>query len=99
MPHQETVLHAILQQVPWDEFERLCAAHGAGQHARGFTKSQFVMLLYAQVADAASLRDIEAGMTSHAEQFRGLGVVLARRSPTRSPGDPPPCSQRCSRTW
>ena len=74
-------MHAILQQVPWDEFERLCAAHGADQWARGFSsRSQLVALLYAQVAGAASLRDIEAGMSSHADRLHGLAVVPARRS-------------------
>ncbi|MDQ2804720.1 MAG: IS4 family transposase [Pseudomonadota bacterium] len=81
MPYQDSVLHAVLQQVPWAEFERLCAAHDAERDARGFSaKSQFVALLYAQLAGALSLRDIEAGMSSHAGQFHGLGVVPARRS-------------------
>jgi hypothetical protein len=37
VPHQDSVLHALLQQVPWAEFERLCAVHGADQDARGYS--------------------------------------------------------------
>ncbi len=81
VPKQDSVLHAVLQQVPWDEFERLRAAHGADRHERGFSaRSQLVALLYAQLAGAASLRDIEAGMSSHADRLHPLGVVPARRS-------------------
>lgn len=81
MPHQGSVLHAVLQQVPWEEFKALCQAHGVGRYERGFsTKSQLVALLYAQVAGAASLRDIEAGMSSHADRLHALDVTPARRS-------------------
>lgn len=81
MPHENTVFHSVLQGVPWNEFDRLVAVHGADQRARGFsTKSQFVAMLYAQLAGAGSLREIEAGQQSHAKRFYHVGARPARRT-------------------
>ncbi len=44
------------------------------------TKSQLVALLYAQFSGAASLREIEAGLNSHAVRLYHLGAAPARRS-------------------
>ena len=81
MPHQNTVFHAILQWVPWNEFDRLVEEHGADERARGFSsRSQFVAMLYAQLSGAGSLREIEAGQQSHADRLYHLGARPARRS-------------------
>jgi hypothetical protein len=64
-----------------NELDRLVALHGADDRERGFdTKSHFVALLYAQLSGASSLREIEAGMKSHAGRLYHLGAVPARRS-------------------
>ena len=81
MRHQNSVFHAVLKQVPMNEFDRLVALHGADDGERGFdTKSHFVALLYAQLSGASSLREIEAGMKSHEGRLYHLGAVPARRS-------------------
>ena len=81
MRHQNSVFHAVLKQVPMNALEQLVARHGADDRERGFdAKSHFVALLYAQLAGASSLREIEAGMKSHEARLYHLGAVPARRS-------------------
>ena len=81
MQHQNTVFHGMLKHVPWGEFERLVAAHGADFRVRTLaTKDQFVALLYGQLSGAASLREIVTGMESHAPRLYHLGVDPVRRS-------------------
>src|SRR3954447_20454247 len=51
MRHQNSVFHAVLKHVPWDEFDRLVAEHCADARVRRLTtKSQFVAMLYGQLA-------------------------------------------------
>jgi len=81
MQHQNSVFHGILKHVPWGEFERLVEEHGTDFRVRALTtKSQFVALLYGQLSGAASLREIEAGLESHAARLYHLGTQPARRS-------------------
>lgn len=81
MLHQNTVFHALVKHVPWASFERLVEEHGADHRVRTLTtKSQFLALLYAQLAGAASLREIEAGLESHATKLYHLGAAPACRS-------------------
>ncbi len=81
VPHENSVFHAVLQGVPWTEFDRLVEVHGADERVRGFsTRSQFVAMLYAQLSGAGSLREIEAGQKSHAQRFYHVGARPARRS-------------------
>ena len=71
--------------LPWAEFDRLVEAHGADARVRRLTtKSQLVALLYAQLSGASSLREIEAGLDSHAARLYHLGAAPAgaRRWPT-----------------
>jgi hypothetical protein len=71
----------MLKLVPWGEFERLVEVHGADRRQRGFTaKTQLVAMLYAQLSGAASLRDIEAGLSSHKARLYHLGIGRVRRS-------------------
>lgn len=81
MRHQNSVFHGLLKQVPWEEFERLIAAHGSDARVRRLrTKSQLVALLYGQLSGAASLREIETGLESHASRLYHLGADRVRRS-------------------
>lgn len=81
MRHQNSVFHDLLKQVPWGEFDRLVAAHGSDARVRRLaTKSQLIALLYAQFAGACSLREIEAGLQSHAHRLYHLGAKPVRRS-------------------
>jgi IS4 transposase len=81
MRHQNSVFHGLLKHLPWGEFDRLVAAHGADSRVRRLTtKSQFVALLYGQVSGASSLREIVTGLESHAARLYHLGVHSVRRS-------------------
>jgi hypothetical protein len=81
MRHQNSVLHDLLKHVPWAAFDRLVEEHGADARVRRLTtKSQLVALLYGQLSGASSLREIEAGLESHAHRLYHLGAEPVRRS-------------------
>ena len=81
MRHQNSVFHGVLKHLPWSEFDRLVAAHGADSRVRRLTtKSQFVALLYGQLSGASSLREIVTGLESHAARLYHLGAGSVRRS-------------------
>ena len=81
MPHQNSVMHAVTQHIPWDDFERLVAELKTDADARGFnSKSHLMAMLFAQLSGAEALRDVEAGMASHADRLYHLGVTPAVRS-------------------
>ena len=81
MRHHNSVFHAVLQHVPWHEFDRLVAAHRADAGVRCLTtKSQLVALLYGQFSGASSLREIVTGLESHAARLYHLGADPVRRS-------------------
>jgi len=81
VPHENSVFQSLLKHLPWDEFERLVEAHGADKRQRGFTsKTHLVAMIFGQFCGAASLRDIETLMSSHAAQRYHLGIGEVHRS-------------------
>ena len=81
MRHHNSVLHGVLKQVPWAVFDQLVDEHGADAGVRRLsTRSQLVALLFAQLAGATSLREIEAAMTSHSARLYHLGAGEVSRS-------------------
>jgi hypothetical protein len=79
--HKNTVFHDLLKHLPWPAFDRLVERHGADAGVRRLTtKSQFLALLYGQLSGASSLREIVAGLKSHAARLYHLGARPARRS-------------------
>jgi hypothetical protein len=81
MRHHNSVLHGLLKQIPWSQFDRLVDHHGADARIRTLTtKGQLVALLYAQLAGAVSLREIEAAMHSHSARLYHLGGCEVSRS-------------------
>jgi hypothetical protein len=81
MRHKNSVLHDLLKRIPWAAFERLVEEHGADRRVRRLsTKNQLVALLYGQLSQAASLREIEAGLLSHQVRLYHLGAAPVRRS-------------------
>jgi hypothetical protein len=81
VPHQNSVLYALLKHLPWDKLDEAVKRHGATECARtyGF-KDQLVAMLYAQLSGASSLRHVAAGLESHANRLYHLGVEPPRRS-------------------
>lgn len=74
MRHHNTVLHDLLKRIPWAEFDRLVAAHGADRRVRTLpTKSQLIALLYGQFSGSTSLRSIESGLASHSARLYHVG--------------------------
>jgi hypothetical protein len=81
MQHKNSVLHDLLKRIPWAVFDRLVEEQGADRRVRRLsTKSQLVALLYGQLSQAASLREIEAGLLSHHVRLYHLGAAPVRRS-------------------
>ncbi len=81
MPHHNSVLHGLLKLVPWRLFDDLVDEHHADERVRRLsTKSQLVALLYAQLAGAVSLREIETALASHSGLLYHLGARPVQRS-------------------
>lgn len=81
MRHQNSVLHRLLQFVPWAVFDRLVAEHRADKGVRGLTtRSQFIALLSGQLAGCDSLRAIETLQETYARRLYHVGARVARRS-------------------
>jgi IS4 transposase len=81
MQHHNSVFHAVLNHVPWHVFDTLVAEHKADARVRRLTtRDQFIAMLYGQLADAKSLRDIERGFATHARRLYHLGTREVSRS-------------------
>jgi IS4 transposase len=81
MLHQNTVFHSLMKHVPWHKLEQVIAKHGADELSRKLTtKRHFVALLYGQLSGGMSLREIVAGMESHATRLYHLGAAPVKRS-------------------
>jgi IS4 transposase len=81
MRHENSVFHGLQKHIPWAVFDRLVDKHKADHRVRRLdTKSQFLALLFGQLAGAASLREIEAGLMSHEARLYHLGAKRPARS-------------------
>lgn len=77
-----SIFSQILQLIPRNEFEAAVQQHRAERHARGFTSwGQFVAMLFCQLAQAKSLREITEGLQASEGKLRHLGLPAA---PARS---------------
>lgn len=81
MPHKNSVMHGVTQHIPWVAFDELVEELATDADERGFnSKSHLMAMLFAQFSKAGALRDIEAGMASHARRLYHLGVTPAVRA-------------------
>jgi Domain of unknown function (DUF4372) len=81
VPHDNSVFHSMLNLVPWDAFEAAIEQRATRVRPRGFSdKSHLTAMLYAQFSGASSLREIEAGLQSHAARLYHVGARPPRRS-------------------
>ena len=72
----------LLKEFPRDEFEKLVQKHGAEKGAKGFTCwTQYVSMLFCQLAGADSLREICNGLACCLGKLVHLGVF---RRPNKS---------------
>ncbi len=81
MPHQNTVFRQVANLLPWATLDRLIAASGADTGVRRLsTKDLLLTLLFAQLSEAKSLRDIEALLASQAARRYHSGLREVHRS-------------------
>ena len=81
MRHQNSVFHQIQKHIPWSVFDRLVDDHKADHRVRRLTtRSQFLALLFGQLSGAASLREIEAGLSSQKARLYHLGGRCVARA-------------------
>jgi hypothetical protein len=79
--HQNIVFHGILKHVPWAIFDRLVEQSGADGDPRALkTRAHLIAMLYAQFCGARGLREIEAGLQSHAGKLYHLGGCTVSKS-------------------
>jgi hypothetical protein len=70
-----SVFSQILQLFSRGEFERAVKKHKAERHAKGFTCwGQFVAMLFCQVAQMKSLREVCMGLASCESPLKHLGL-------------------------
>jgi Domain of unknown function (DUF4372)/Transposase DDE domain len=78
-----SIFSQMLQFFSRIEFERAVAKHKAERHARGFTCwGQFVAMLFCQLGQAQSLREICGGLASCEGKLKHLGVPTAPKRST-----------------
>lgn len=81
MRHHNSVFHALQKHIDWAVFDRLVDEHKADHRVRRLNaKSQFLALLFGQLSGASSLREIEAGLSSHSARLYHLGGRCVARS-------------------
>jgi Domain of unknown function (DUF4372)/Transposase DDE domain len=77
-----SIFSQILQLIPRFEFESAVRKHGAERHSRGFSSwGQFIAMLFCQLGNAKSLREICGGLAASEGKLRHLGLPTA---PARS---------------
>jgi hypothetical protein len=77
-----SIFSQILQLIPRDSFEAAVRKHQSERHARGFSSwGQFVAMLFCQLAQAKSLREITEGLQASEGKLKHLGLPEA---PARS---------------
>jgi Transposase DDE domain/Domain of unknown function (DUF4372) len=92
MRHHNSVFHAVSKHIPWAVFDRLVDEHGGDRRVRRLpTKSQLMALLYGQLSGAQSLREIEAGLSSHRARLYHLGTHAPARSTLADANAVRPC--------
>ncbi len=78
-----SIFSQLLQLFPRLEFEQLVRQHRAERHARGFTCwGQFIAMLFCQLGQAHSLREICGGLAACEGKLRHLGLPEAPKRST-----------------
>ena len=85
MARAASLFNQLLQQFPRAEFQRLVKEKRAEHSAKGFSSwSQFVSMLFCQVARADSLREISNGLACCVGKLSHLGLKKAPPKSTLS---------------
>jgi len=74
-------IQELLKEVPRDAFDRLAREHGANRYSKNFCAwDHLVVMVYAQLSGAQSLREIEAGFNAQRTHHYHLGTHELRRA-------------------
>ncbi|MBL8240309.1 MAG: DUF4372 domain-containing protein, partial [Bryobacterales bacterium] len=88
-----SIFSQTLQQVPRPLFERVVAGHRGERHSRGLRCwDQFVLMLFCQLGQAQSLREIHEGLKGSEGKLVHLGM-------TKSPGHSTLAYANLHRPW
>ena len=78
-----SIMNQLLQIFPRSEFQQAVKKTKAERHARGFGSwDHFVAMLFCQLADAQSLREITGGLASCEGKLKHLGIPEAPKKST-----------------
>lgn len=81
MPIGKTVFSQLMELVPEYEFQKCVDKYAGDFHALKFTcRDQFRVMIYAQLTDRASLRDIEATLTVFSAKLYHSGLKFISKS-------------------
>jgi len=76
-----SIMTQLLQVFPRGEFQEQVEKTNAERHARGFASwDHFVAMVYCQLADAHSLREITGGLASCEGRLEQLGITAPKRA-------------------
>ena len=76
-----SIMNQLLQVFPRNAFQQAVNRTKAERHARGFRSwDHFVAMLFCQLADAQSLREITGGLASCEGRLEQLGTTVPKRS-------------------
>lgn len=78
-----SIMNQLLQVFPRNEFQEEVTKTKAERHARGFASwDQFVAMLFCQLADAQSLREITGGLASCEGRLEQWGIITPPKRST-----------------
>jgi hypothetical protein len=76
-----TIFGELLKLLPRYQFDRAVEEHGGDRYVKTFTMwQQFIVMLYSQIGQKDSLRDIATGLSAHAGRWYHLGLTSIHRS-------------------
>ncbi len=79
--HSKTRFNELLNLIPRHSFTQLVAKFGTDKHAKGFNSwSHLVALLFGQLANVTSLRELTTAYNVHSECHYHLGTNSVKRS-------------------
>ena len=85
MKHGTSIFGQVLSLISRGEFERLVQKRGSDRYSKGFDSwTQFVSMLFCQLAQAKSLREICQGLRACVGKLPHLGVMEAPKRSTLS---------------
>lgn len=81
MKHNNSVFHQWLKQLPRHQFQKVVDRHKGDHRTRSLTCwTQLISLMFAQLTERKSLRDLEANFNTNHNHHYHLGVDQVKRS-------------------